>query len=72
MAALDKKSEAEGVIQDVPKASHDYAEAREIDEKADVQNRDYAGAAAKTDPREIRLVRKLDRRIMVRLTLSHL
>ena len=28
------------------------------------KNRDYAGAAAKTDPAEIRLVRKLDRRIL--------
>ncbi len=28
--------------------------------------RDYAGAQAKTDPREIRLVRRLDYRIMVR------
>jgi len=26
--------------------------------------RDYAGAAAKTDPAEIRLVKKLDRRIL--------
>lgn len=34
-------------------------------EKGIVLNRDYAGAAAKTDPAEIRLVRKLDRRIMV-------
>jgi hypothetical protein len=28
-------------------------------------NRDYAGAQAKTDPVEIRLVRKMDLRIMV-------
>lgn len=28
------------------------------------RNRDYAGAAAKTDPAEIRLVRKLDMRIL--------
>tara|TARA_R110002060_G_scaffold73098_2_gene81865 strand:+ start:462 stop:692 length:231 start_codon:yes stop_codon:yes gene_type:complete len=27
-------------------------------------NRDYAGAAAKTDPAEIKLVRKLDSRIL--------
>ncbi|EEP77549.1 conserved hypothetical protein [Uncinocarpus reesii 1704] len=31
---------------------------------AQQKNRDYAGAAAKTDPKEIKLVRKLDRRIM--------
>lgn len=30
------------------------------------KNRDYAGAVAKTDPAEIRLVRKLDSRILVR------
>ncbi|OJD17436.1 hypothetical protein AJ78_02461 [Emergomyces pasteurianus Ep9510] len=33
-------------------------------EKGTLVNRDYAGAAAKTDPTEIRLVRKLDLRIM--------
>ncbi|KAK2733071.1 hypothetical protein FQN55_003772 [Onygenales sp. PD_40] len=33
-------------------------------EKATAENRDYAGAIAKTDPVEIRLVRKLDYRIM--------
>lgn len=31
------------------------------------QRGDYSGAAAKTDPAEIALVRKLDRMIMVRL-----
>ena len=36
-----------------------------FDEKQLVQGRDYAGAVAKTDPREIKLVRKLDMRIMV-------
>lgn len=36
-----------------------------LDEKELVQGRDYAGAVAKTDPREIKLVRKLDMRIMV-------
>jgi hypothetical protein len=34
------------------------------DEKIE-QDRDYAGAQIKTDPREIRLVRKMDLRIMV-------
>ncbi|EEH47154.2 uncharacterized protein PADG_03252 [Paracoccidioides brasiliensis Pb18] len=33
-------------------------------EKGAAENRDYAGAVAKTDPVEIRLVRKLDYRIM--------
>ena len=32
---------------------------------ADTASRDYAGAQAKTNPAEIRLVRKLDYRIMV-------
>ncbi|KAI1860373.1 uncharacterized protein JN550_011525 [Neoarthrinium moseri] len=32
--------------------------------KAALGRRDYAGAEAKTDPKEIRLVRKLDRRVM--------
>ncbi|KAI2003415.1 hypothetical protein LOZ51_000493 [Ophidiomyces ophidiicola] len=38
----------------------------EGDEKATAkeQKRDYAGAVEKTDPEEIRLVRKLDYRIM--------
>lgn len=32
---------------------------------AQQKDRDYAGAVAKTDPKEIKLVRKLDFRIMV-------
>lgn len=32
---------------------------------APLKHRDYAGAVAKTDPKEIALVRKLDYRIMV-------
>ncbi|KAI1961431.1 hypothetical protein LOZ58_003285 [Ophidiomyces ophidiicola] len=44
----------------------------EGDEKATAkeQKRDYAGAVEKTDPEEIRLVRKLDYRIMVTIALS--
>lgn len=40
----------------------------DIDEKKpieDVEERDYTGVARKTDPEEIKLVRKLDWRIMV-------
>ena len=36
--------------------------------EVEVVGRDYAGAAEKTDPVEIALVKKLDWRIMVRLT----
>jgi hypothetical protein len=39
-------------------------DARSVDEKAQRNHGDYSGAVAKTDPAEIRLVRKLDRRIM--------
>jgi hypothetical protein len=39
-------------------------DARSMDEKAQRTRGDYSGAVAKTDPAEIRLVRKLDRRIM--------
>lgn len=56
-------------------ASHGGAELKattgcveEVDEKQmskATAGKDYAGAAAKTDPVEIKLVRKLDLRIMV-------
>ena len=44
-----------------------YADEIEATEKAgvDFSKRDYTGAVAKTDPAEIKLVRKLDYRIMV-------
>lgn len=49
---------------------------REYDEKADLEsikpvaggNVDYTGSVAKTDPKEIALVRKIDWRLMVRST----
>ena len=41
-------------------------EASSSDHVVGVAHRDYAGAHPKTDPQEIRLVRKLDYRIMVR------
>lgn len=48
--------------------------ARHYDEKADLEsikhaaggNVDYTGSVAKTDPKEIALVRKIDWRLMVR------
>lgn len=43
------------------------AHSEAVPEKDVAVNRDYAGAAPKTDPAEIRLVRKLDFRIMVRI-----
>jgi hypothetical protein len=45
------------------KASDENVEAMEL--KDAQKDGDYAGAVAKTDPIEIRLVRKLDYRIMV-------
>lgn len=36
-----------------------------MDEKVTVEDRDYAGAVTKLSPEEVRLVRKLDWRIMV-------
>lgn len=49
---------------------------RHYDEKAELEsikpvaggNADYTGSVAKTDPREIALVRKIDWRLMVRKT----
>jgi hypothetical protein len=53
---------------------------RHYDEKTDLEsikpvaggngNADYTGSVAKTDPREIALVRKIDWRLMVRLCLA--
>jgi hypothetical protein len=54
----DRKS-----IEDSSKlAIEDVDTTEELHEKS--ANRDYAGAAAKTDPAEIKLVRKLDYRIL--------
>lgn len=56
--------------QDVPKATKEQVEvyqtlsAHERGDK-DICSGDYSGASAKTDPDEIRLVKKLDLRIMV-------
>lgn len=41
--------------------------AQALESQRSAESRDYAGAQAKTDPEEIALVRKLDRRIMVSL-----
>lgn len=54
----DRKSQDNMAVQHI-----DHKEGSEVFEKADV-NRDYAGAAAKSDPAEIALVRKLDYRIL--------
>jgi hypothetical protein len=42
-----------------------HAEKISVHEEPTKNQGDYSGAAAKTDPAEIALVRKLDRRIMV-------
>lgn len=50
-----------------------YADEIESAEKVgiDFSGKDYTGAVAKTDPAEIKLVRKLDYRIMVSVQSSH-
>lgn len=42
----------------------EHVDTKEEFREKDTANRDYAGAAAKSDPAEIRLVRKLDFRIL--------
>lgn len=57
---VDKNTGA--VFDDSPKSIVDHIDVVEFEKPE--QKRDYAGAAAKTDPEEIRLVRKLDYRIL--------
>lgn len=54
--------------------THDEKSTKQFDEKAELEhvkhggvleNADYTGAEAKTDPAEIALVRKIDWRLMV-------
>ncbi len=58
----DTKEQAESVVTPL-----EVLKSEQIPKEADVasSNRDYAGAQAKSNPAEIRLVRKLDLRIMV-------
>jgi hypothetical protein len=55
------------VVQDEKPTTHfdEKAETHKIKPVA-VENADYTGAEAKTDPAEIALVRKIDLRLMVR------
>ncbi|KAL1956114.1 hypothetical protein VTO42DRAFT_7633 [Malbranchea cinnamomea] len=68
MAAFKESPQAEDAVTntaDIARTSTEKSRGNDVlDEKLIVQQRDYAGAVAKTDPREIRLVRKLDLRIM--------
>ncbi|GJC89069.1 hypothetical protein ColLi_11907 [Colletotrichum liriopes] len=64
MAASEKRSPSverrEHTINHVDSVLHDEKPVAQ-----DEENRDWTGSAKKTDPEEIRLVRKLDWRIMV-------
>ena len=53
-------------IKPIPSSDGPIEVAAQMPENLKAPRRDYAGAQAKTDPKEIRLVRKLDFRIMVR------
>lgn len=57
------------------KPNIDHVEGRSIDEEKQLANAnngkvDYSGFAQKTDPKEIKLVKKLDLYIMVRLSMG--
>jgi hypothetical protein len=56
------------IVQDEKSTAH-FGEKTEIHDvkPVAVENADYTGAEAKTDPAEIALVRKIDWRLMVRL-----
>lgn len=56
------------VVQD-EKSTKTYEEKAELDhvKPGILENADYTGAEAKTDPAEIALVRKIDWRLMVRV-----
>ncbi|KAL2365569.1 hypothetical protein RJZ56_001501 [Blastomyces dermatitidis] len=68
--ANTKYDEKDAVVSaDTSKETMDHNES--FPEKGVAVNRDYAGAAEKTDPEEIRLVRKLDFRIMPMLVFMY-
>jgi hypothetical protein len=50
----------------------DKGELKHDKHTAALENADYTGAEAKTDPEEIALVKKIDWRLMVRLEYTHL
>jgi hypothetical protein len=52
------------------KPNTDHLETASVDEKAANTNADYSGFTQKTDPKEIKLVRKLDMYIMVSPSLT--
>lgn len=66
MAAVDEKRD-----QHVDNATEKEVEDKKMFVDEEDPSLDYTGAAKKTDPEEIKLVRKLDYRIMVRSALSH-
>lgn len=72
---MDTKSQPTTIVQDEKAAvKHDEGMKAESVKPGILENADYTGAEAKTDPAEIALVRKIDWRLMVtysRNTLSN-
>lgn len=56
---------------DSPKMKIEQMKEQTVEDLKGGGNRDYAGAVAKTDPAEIRLVRKLDMRILPTLFMMY-
>ena len=63
----EKRDLVETVVMPVGDEAHPAQQSPDPEKHNDGARRDYAGAQVKTDPEEIRLVRKLDIRIMVSL-----
>lgn len=61
--SAQEKNNIESLDAEKQNSAHQEFSAEVLDKKG---NGDYSGAAAKTDPEEIKLVKKLDRWIMVR------
>ena len=60
--SAQEKNNIESLDAEKQNSAHQEFSAEVLDKKG---NGDYSGAAAKTDPEEIKLVKKLDRWIMV-------
>lgn len=67
MTSQDHKMGVEALDAEKQNAAHEEYSAEVLDKKG---NGDYSGAVAKSDPEEIKLVKKLDKWIMVRLPIS--
>lgn len=67
MTSQDHKMGAETLDAEKQNAAHEEYSAEVLDKRG---NGDYSGAVAKSDPEEIKLVKKLDKWIMVSLPAS--